>query len=171
MTLLRVLAALGGTVLLLLGVAAHAHARRLAALPPYRRPPATWHPLFPLFSGVLIIGLHLAGLALLAAASPWLALAFLLALAVRAAARAARAREAPARRRVLAELVRWERERAAEDTAERRVAFVLARHPEWGTELAGQIVADCAEADDLARWIVKLEHVSSKSHIDENRVR
>ena len=148
-----------GIVLVMVGLGGwlhHAHLRRLRA---WDRPAWALHAAAGSLYTAARCSAVVAGCILLALESRWLAGlvaaaiagAWALLLWVRSERHAARQL-----RRDLAELRRREPSRAERDILAR---LVLARHPEWGPELAERIVADHPDPERLARVLARMERL------------
>jgi hypothetical protein len=150
-----------GTLAVLAGTAGYLRWAALGRRPPLQRPPLLWHPAARAVRP-LLAGLTAAGLVLLALGSPALALAAAGLLGAVAAARIGRGIPALGRRRVAAALAAHERRHPALAPAAQRRAFLAERRPEWGEELAAQLVEDWPERDDFVRFVAGLERQLSR---------
>ncbi len=150
-----------GTLAVLAGAAGYLRWAALGRRPPLQRPPLLWHPAARAVRP-LLAGLTVAGLVLLALGSPALALAAAGLLGAVAAARIWNGVPARGRRRVSTALAAHERRHPALAPAAQRRAFLAERRPEWGEDLAAQLVDDWPERDDFVRFVAGLERRLSR---------
>lgn len=131
---------------------------RISRLPAYDRPAVTWQPRFrPVFAAACVV-LCAASCAAAIVAHPAAGLLWSAGGIVALGAVVVRRSESVRARVVRARFVRHAgRAPADADPLAVRAEFVRALHPEWGPDLAGQIAADCADADALGRWIARVE--------------
>jgi hypothetical protein len=153
---LRLALLAAGWLLLLAGTGGWLAWLSLLARPPLARPAFAWHPASR-HLGALFAALAALGLALVALGAPRAALAAACVLGGGLAAWRLRRRPARRRRRVDAALAAFERDRPGADSARLREAFLAARRPEWGEELAAQIVADQPAREEFVRTVAELE--------------
>jgi len=145
-----------GTLAVLAGAGGYLRWVALARRPPLRRPALLWHPAARAVGPLLALVTAL-GLALLALGSPAAALAAAALLAAALLGRLWSNLPAVRRRRVAAALTAHERRHPALAPAAQRRAFLAERRPEWGEDLAAQLVDDWPERGDFVRFVAGLE--------------
>jgi hypothetical protein len=145
-----------GTLAVLAGAGGYLRWETLCRRSPLQRPAFLWQPAARAV-GPLLGLLTALGLALLAFGSPAAALAAAALLGAGLVGRLGRNLPALRRRRVAAALAEYERRHPRLEPAAQRRAFLAARRPEWGEELAAQLVDDWPERSDFVRFVAGLE--------------
>lgn len=145
-----------GTLAVLAGAGGSLRWAALRRRPPLRRPAFLWQPAARAV-GPLLALLTALGLVLLALGSPAVALAAAVLLAAGWLGRLGRNLPALRRHRVAAALAEHERCHPALAPAAQRRSFLAERRPEWGEDLAAQLVDDWPERGDFVRFVAGLE--------------
>lgn len=145
-----------GTLLILAGAGGAVRWQALLRRPPLQRPALAWRPAARAVRPALAL-LTVLGLVLLALGAPAAGLGAAALLGVTLLGRIRHDSPAARARRVAAVLAEHERRHPGLPPGLQRRAFLAARRPEWGEELAAQLVDDWPERADFVRFVAGLE--------------